>query len=154
MSRAVFAKQSNLTWININHSSFVRGCSLACPSARQFTIPQPTPAATHQRYPHPIRGNGRLQRPDRNFQFSNFPAMGSRTCSNNFQSTDSFRNIFVFRFASTSMSLQFFDVKVRQAVNARSASCQWKRSSVITRSNTYGNRARIILCIIYIIHDM
>lgn len=136
MSRDVFAKQSNLTRININHSSFVSWLftrSRVRPLAGQFAIPQPTPAATHQCYPHPIRGNGRLQRPDRNFQFSNFPATDSRTCPNNFQSTDSFRNIFVFRFAS---SLQFFDVG--HFINTRSANCYWRRSSVITRSSRRG----------------
>lgn len=61
MSRAVFAKQSHLTRININHSRFVRACSLARtrPLTRQFAIPQPTPG----HHPSVLPSSDSRQRP-------------------------------------------------------------------------------------------
>lgn len=57
------------------------GYSLArARSSVAWTVRHPStiPAATHQYYLHRAGANGRLQRPGRNFQFSNFPAVDSR----------------------------------------------------------------------------
>lgn len=60
------AEQSNLTRININHSSSVRGlftCSRAHPLPRQFAIPQRSRSCHPSVLPsHRVRANGRLQR--------------------------------------------------------------------------------------------